>query len=145
MKSELVLVLLTACVCACAHADCLGSDLNNDGSVDANDAPVDLEGDEDADQAGWATLAPRSSAAACPVVINEVLAHAHADAPDWIELYNTGSVPVNIGGWMLSDNEDELDKFRIAAGTVLKPFGYVVFYEDTHFGNARNPGARPSL
>jgi len=38
------------------------------------------------------------------VVINEVLAHSHADAVDWIELHNTTDTAVDIGGWFLSDN-----------------------------------------
>ncbi|MHC4326458.1 MAG: lamin tail domain-containing protein, partial [Planctomycetota bacterium] len=36
------------------------------------------------------------------VVINEILAHSHAGAPDWIELHNTTDTPINIGGWFLS-------------------------------------------
>ncbi|TFG41092.1 MAG: lamin tail domain-containing protein, partial [Syntrophobacterales bacterium] len=75
----------------------------------------------------------------CPVVINEILAHSHAAAPDWIELHNTGSIPVNVGGWLLSDKKNDLYKFQIAADTVIEPFAYIVFYESTHFGNPLNP------
>ncbi len=53
------------------------------------------------------------------VVINEVLAHAHADASDWIELCNTTGEAINIGGWFLSDTDsdpsaarDRLDQIR---------------------------------
>ncbi|UCE48349.1 MAG: lamin tail domain-containing protein, partial [Phycisphaerales bacterium] len=38
------------------------------------------------------------------VVINELLAHSHAGAPDWIELHNTTDTTINIGGWFLSDS-----------------------------------------
>jgi hypothetical protein len=153
MKSALVLVVLIAS--ACARADCLGNDLNSDGGVDAHDAsvraqawrgdpntPPDLSGNEYVGRTEPAALATLEGRTACPVVINEILAHAHAAAPDWIELYNTGSTPVNIGGWMLSDRADDLDKFRIATGTILKPSGYIVFYENTDFGNAQNPDTR---
>ncbi len=78
------------------------------------------------------------------IVINEVLAHSHALAPDWIELYNTTDEPINIGGWFLSDNDDSditRKKYRIADGTTIAADGYVVFYEDIHFGNPSDPGA----
>ena len=75
------------------------------------------------------------------VVINELLAHAHAEAPDWIELYNTTSIPVDIGGWFLSDSKADPMKYEVAAGTLIEPFGYMVFFEDLHFGNPADPGS----
>ncbi len=74
------------------------------------------------------------------VVINELLAHAHAEAPDWIELHNTTDSTIDIGGWFLSDSETNPMKYEIAAGTSIAPRGYVVFYENLHFGNPANPG-----
>ncbi len=70
------------------------------------------------------------------VVINEVLAHAHAEASDWIELYNTTGEAINIGGWFLSDDGNDLTKYQIADGAVIAGNGYLVFYQDQHFGNA---------
>ena len=32
---------------------------------------------------------------------------------DWIELYNTGELPVDLAGWYLSDNPDNLQKWEI--------------------------------
>ena len=75
------------------------------------------------------------------VVINEVLAHSHDTAADWIELYNTTSTAIDIGGWFLSDSDDDPFKFEIAQGTMIGPGEYMVFYEDLHFGNVSNPGA----
>jgi hypothetical protein len=77
------------------------------------------------------------------VVINELLAHSHALDPDWIELYNTTGEPINIGGWFLSDsNKDDPNrmKYEIAEDTVIEPDGYVVFYEDQHFGDPEAAG-----
>jgi hypothetical protein len=74
------------------------------------------------------------------VVINELLAHSHDTAPDWIELYNTTNTSIDIGGWFLSDSGDELLKFEIASGAIIAPGEYLVFYQDLHFGNANNPG-----
>ncbi len=77
------------------------------------------------------------------VVINEVLAHSHETAPDWIELHNTTSQPVNIGGWFLSNSNASNTsrmKYRIADGTEIPANGYIVFYEDQNFGNTNDPG-----
>ena len=75
------------------------------------------------------------------VVINEVLAHSHADASDWIELHNTNSTAIDIGGWFLSDSSSNLTKYQFAAGIIIAPGGYIVFYEDQHFNNPSAPGA----
>ncbi|MCP4256538.1 MAG: hypothetical protein GY774_03315 [Planctomycetes bacterium] len=75
------------------------------------------------------------------VVINEVLAHSHADAADWIELHNTTSTFIDIGGWFISDSDSDLTKYQIAAGTRIAPNGYIVFYEDLHFNNPSDPGS----
>ena len=74
------------------------------------------------------------------VVINEVLAHSHAIDPDWIELHNTTDQPIPIGGWFLSDENDDLMMYEIAADVVIDAHSYVVFYEDIHFGNINDPG-----
>ena len=63
------------------------------------------------------------------VVINEVLAHSDAPLEDAIELYNAGSVEVNLGGWFLSDSGNNLKKYRIPDGTTIEARGYHVFYE----------------
>lgn len=76
------------------------------------------------------------------IVINEVLAHSHADASDWIELHNTTERTIDIGGWFLSDDTDFLTKYEIAFGTKIGPHGYIVLYENLHFGNANDPGTR---
>ncbi len=75
------------------------------------------------------------------IVINEVLAHSHAEASDWIELYNTTGTAIDIGGWFLSDSNDNLFKYEIANGTTIGPNGYLVLYEDLNFGNANDPGS----
>ena len=75
------------------------------------------------------------------IVINEVLAHSHAEASDWIELHNTTATAIDIGGWFLSDSNDNLFKYKIANGTTIGPNGYLLLYEDLHFGNTNDPGA----
>jgi hypothetical protein len=68
------------------------------------------------------------------VVVSEVLAHSHAVAADWIELYNTTGSTLDISGWYLSDNDSFLTKYKIPNGTTIAPYGYIVFYENVHFG-----------
>ncbi|UCG59272.1 MAG: lamin tail domain-containing protein [Phycisphaerales bacterium] len=74
------------------------------------------------------------------VKINELLAHSHAQASDWIELHNTTGSPIHIGGWFLSDDNVDFMKYEIADGTWIDPCDYVVFYENLHFGNIADPG-----
>jgi len=75
-------------------------------------------------------------------VVNEVLAHSHDIAPDWIELFNNSSQALNLGGWYLSDDPDVPRKYRIADGTFIPGHGYLVFYEDLNFGVGNiDPGA----
>jgi hypothetical protein len=74
------------------------------------------------------------------VVINELLAHSHADAADWLELHNTTNTAINIGGWFLSDSSLDFMKYEIAADIIIEPHDYVVFYEDLNFGNPEDPG-----
>ncbi|MGK0385869.1 MAG: hypothetical protein ACI849_000474 [Patiriisocius sp.] len=47
---------------------------------------------------------------------------------DWIELYNTSSSSVNLGGYHLSDSETNTDKWEIPAGTVISANGYLRFW-----------------
>lgn len=76
------------------------------------------------------------------VVISELLAHSHESSSDWIELYNTAGTVIDIGGWFLSDSEENLFKYELPQGTTIAPGEYVVFYQDLHFGNADDPGSR---
>jgi hypothetical protein len=74
------------------------------------------------------------------IVINEILAHSHAEASDWIELHNTTGTTIDIGGWLISDSNDNLFKYEISEGTTIGPNGYLVLYEDLNFGNVSDPG-----
>ncbi len=63
------------------------------------------------------------------VVVNEVLTHTDPPLEDALELFNSGVTPVELGGWFISNSQDNLKKFRIADGTVLPGGGFKVFYE----------------
>ncbi|KKK59447.1 hypothetical protein LCGC14_3034300, partial [marine sediment metagenome] len=68
------------------------------------------------------------------IVVNEVLTHTDLlqDQIDAIELHNTTDTEINIGGWYLSDSNDNYRKFRIPDDTVLLPGTYRVF-DESHF------------
>jgi hypothetical protein len=69
------------------------------------------------------------------VVINEILSHTDPPLKDSIELYNTTALPINIGGWLISDSSGNLGKFRVPDGTIIGALAYLVFDEDDF-----NPG-----
>ena len=75
------------------------------------------------------------------VKINEALCYPVGGGDQFIELSNTSGDFVDIGGWYLSDDAVNLTKYRIAAGTAIPPFGYVVLTASTHFNNAGDTGA----
>lgn len=64
------------------------------------------------------------------VVVNEVSTHTDAPERDAVELFNPASSAVDIGGWYLSDDPDQPEKFRIPEGTTVPAGGYVVFDEE---------------
>ena len=79
------------------------------------------------------------------VVINELLANSPGGEPDWIELHNTTGSLIDISGWFLSDSFDNLFKYEIAPRTTIGPYEYIVFYEDTDFGNSNNAGSNKTF
>ncbi|MEP0844125.1 MAG: CotH kinase family protein, partial [Phycisphaerae bacterium] len=50
--------------------------------------------------------------------------------PDWIELYNPGTVDVDLGGMYLTDDPAAPTRFRIPNGVVIPRGGYLVFLAD---------------
>jgi hypothetical protein len=63
------------------------------------------------------------------VVINEVLTHTDPPLEDAVELRNNGASAANIGGWYLSNSQNNFRKYRIPNGTMIPAGGFVVFYE----------------
>jgi outer membrane lipoprotein SlyB len=64
------------------------------------------------------------------VVINEVLTHTDAPLEDAVELRNTGASAMGIGGWFLSDSQDDFKKYRISDGTSIAGGGFAVIYQN---------------
>lgn len=69
-----------------------------------------------------------------PVMINEVMSSnkgalydVDGDAPDWIEFYNPGPDPVNLKGFGISDQQDDLSKW-VFPDYVIGPEQYLVVF-----------------
>jgi hypothetical protein len=73
-----------------------------------------------------------------PVSINEWMAANQSFQPDpadgnyddWFELHNAGELPVDLGGYRLSDDPAEPAKFVIPPGTLLAPRGFLRVWAD---------------
>ena len=67
----------------------------------------------------------------------------HTDFPDLdkIELLNTNTSALNIGGWFISDDFEEPKKFRIPNGTMIPAGGYIVFDENDFNPNPADPAS----
>ncbi len=71
------------------------------------------------------------------VVINEFLASNDAvvadqdgEFDDWIELYNTSETAIDLSGYFLSDNPENLDKYEIPSGTIIPANDYLIIWAD---------------
>lgn len=69
------------------------------------------------------------------VVINEYSASNwkqfldnHNDYEDWFELYNNSGTAVDISGYYLSDEVEEIMKWEIPAGTTIAANSYILFW-----------------
>lgn len=58
------------------------------------------------------------------VVINEFL--VDPDSSQWVELYNKGTTPIDIGSWFI-DDDGGTQKFTIPSGTLINPSEYKIF------------------
>ena len=52
----------------------------------------------------------------------------HGEYSDWIEIHNPADTTVNLGGWYLTDDEENLDKWTIPADTQLDADQYLLVY-----------------
>ena len=52
------------------------------------------------------------------------------DTPDWIEIYNKADTSINVENYFLSDDANELDKWKFPSGTIKPDSHIVVFASD---------------
>ncbi|MGV3773949.1 MAG: lamin tail domain-containing protein, partial [Verrucomicrobiales bacterium] len=71
-----------------------------------------------------------------PLFINEWMASNRSQLidpvtgrfEDWIEIYNSGSTPIDLGGYYLSDSSTNLTQFRIPPGTIIPAEGFLLVW-----------------
>lgn len=71
------------------------------------------------------------------VVINELMASNSNTAEDqdgefddWIELYNRTGSSIDLSGYFLSDNANQLEKWEFPSGTTIDANGYLIVWAD---------------
>lgn len=71
------------------------------------------------------------------IVVNElmslnstVVADQDGEYNDWIELYNLSSLTIDISGYYLSDNKNNISKWQIPQGTSISGNGYLIIWAD---------------
>ncbi|HKS38499.1 MAG TPA: lamin tail domain-containing protein [Verrucomicrobiae bacterium] len=73
-----------------------------------------------------------------PIYVNEWMADntgaavdpADGGFEDWFELFNAGPTPVDLSGYTLTDETNQVDKFTIPAGTVIPANGFLLVWAD---------------
>ena len=68
-------------------------------------------------------------------LINEVLTHSDPPTEDAIEFYNPTASTVDIGGWYLSNTQDDLRRYKIPTPSLIAPGAFLVLYQN-QFGTA---------
>ncbi|NCD34805.1 MAG: hypothetical protein EOL87_15485 [Spartobacteria bacterium] len=69
------------------------------------------------------------------LVMNEVLPHQDNDTiGDWIELYNASTNTIDINGWFLSDDDENLTKVTLSGLSPIAAGAYQILTEYAHFG-----------
>ncbi len=74
----------------------------------------------------------------CQILINEFLASNSSlnedpdfqDNSDWLELYNSGSVAINLKGYYITDNLDIPAKWKIPVDAIIAPGAYIIIWTD---------------
>ncbi|MHC4463830.1 MAG: CotH kinase family protein, partial [Planctomycetota bacterium] len=104
---------------------------------------ADLDDDGNVNLFDFTLLAENWHEEGNPLVINEFMASnssgsdindLQGDHDDWLEIYNTGSIPVDIGGMYLSDNLSNPIKCQIPDDspndTTIGPYGHLLIWAD---------------
>lgn len=76
------------------------------------------------------------------IIINEVLTHTDWPNVDFIELYNPTANDIDISGWFLTDDRDNVENYQIPSGAVVPAKSYYTIIEDND-GDPDNNAALP--
>ncbi len=59
---------------------------------------------------------------------NNSLEDEEGDSPDWIEVMNPTSIPIDLTGWHLTDDLTDPTQWALPAGTTLPPLGTLIVF-----------------
>ena len=155
IRGFFVFFAVIVCGAFCAAA-CPTGDLDGNCSVGLGDLVVfagswlddasggaNLDGLGDVDLHDFSILAGQWGDVGFPLVINEFMADntgtiedpdEAGEYPDWIEIYNPGSAPIDMGGMYLTDKLNTPTFWQIPTSdpmqTTIQPGGYLLFWAD---------------
>ena len=151
-RQTLLLSLLIISLAGSVLADCPVGDLDESCEVDMKDLLIftqhwldDISCSEpncsNLDQTGlvdfldFAIFADNWGKTGHSIVISEfmafndnILADEDGEFTDWIEIYNQWDKTVNLDGWSLTDNANNLEKWRFPDGIQLAPDQFLVLF-----------------
>jgi hypothetical protein len=70
------------------------------------------------------------------ILINEVLPHTSALSGPRVEFHNTTASPINISGYYLTDDPQDLTQYRLPSFPDIPAGGFLVINQDQTFGSA---------
>ena len=112
-----------------------GYKLNSWNGYDSNESKIEITLDQNISLEPIFTLANPPK-----IVINEFnyKSAKDFDTGDWVELYNNSDEDVNIGNWILKDDDDE-HQFVFESNTVIPARGFLVVCENSDDFSAKFP------
>ena len=75
------------------------------------------------------TILDNDFASTPDIVINEIMQNPNAvgdDVGEWYELYNAGDTDVDINGWIMKDNDTDVDTIQNGGPLIISAGGYLV-------------------
>lgn len=85
------------------------------------------------------TLALNTLSVRAQIIITEVFPNPDTGTNEFVELYNSGSHPIDLNGWKIDDDLTSGRKPKDISGTI-HPGEYLVFYFDQNFPYFNNTG-----
>ncbi|MEX2189805.1 MAG: lamin tail domain-containing protein [Bacteroidota bacterium] len=67
------------------------------------------------------------------IIVNEVMYAPPGDEPEWVELHNPTSRPINLGGWKISDNRTTSRVLLSGLDFFVPPSGFALVARDSSF------------
>jgi hypothetical protein len=155
VKTLLAAVLIAIYLVSSATAQCPQADLTGDCEVntldlqilaehwlDPPESPADLNGDDRVNLLDLTLLLRQWDEEGIPLVINELMASNtstikdnYGQYDDWIEIYNKGYKPVDMGGMYLTDEPNHPSEWwQLPEGnpslTTIQPHKYLLIWAD---------------